>query len=117
MAAGACRPPHFSRRRMTVFLHATIEVNAAKMPLFLETIEKVVALVTKAGWKLNGAYVQRSGRMHTVIDLWELDDYNHYDRGIRAIGASPDAAAIGAALAESIKSETLVFLEKAPYMR
>jgi hypothetical protein len=52
-----------------------------------------------------------------VIDLWELEDLNHYDRGLKALGGEKNYAEIAAALAECIERETTVFLDRAHYMR
>jgi hypothetical protein len=101
---------------MSVFLQATLEVRAAGFVRFCETIGEIVPIVEAAGWRLDGAYVQRTGRLHTVIDLWELEDFNHLDRGIEAIRNHPRAAALQEALADTVISETLVFATKAPYM-
>ena len=102
---------------MAVYFQATIELRADAVETFLHTMEIVVPIAEKAGWKLTGAYMQRSGRLHTVIDIWELEDYNHYDRGLHAIAADPRFPQISAALAESIERETTVFMQKAPYLR
>ena len=102
---------------MSVYLHVTLEVHAAGMQKFMATMEEIVPIVEGAGWKLAGAYVQRTGRLNTVIDLWELDDYNHYGRGTGAIGKHPRARELVAALAETVQSETIVFADKAPYSR
>lgn len=102
---------------MGVFLHVTIEVHAAGMARFLSLMEELVPIAEGAGWKLKGAFLQRSGRLNNVIDLWELDDFNHFDRGIQAIATHPDSARLLATLAETVISETIVFADKAPYMR
>ncbi len=74
-------------------------------------------ILEAAGWRLAGAFVQRTGRLNTVIDLWELEDFNHYDRGIRALTGHVDFAGIAATLAETVRNETIVFADRAPYMR
>lgn len=101
---------------MSVYLHVTLEVHAAGMALFIETMEEAVQILEEAGWKLSGAFTQRTGRLNTVIDLWELDDLNHFDRGIKALVGHPRFPSISKALAESVKSETIVFADRAPYM-
>lgn len=100
---------------MAVYFQATIEVRAAGFAKFMETIARVVELAEGAGWELVGAYVQRSGRLQTVIDIWKLEDFNHFDRGMQALRESPQFAEIGAALAETVERETIVFLDAAPY--
>jgi len=101
---------------MSVHLHVTLEVHAAGMDLFVATMEEAVPILEDTGWKLRGAFTQRTGRLNTVIDLWELDDFNHFDRGIKALVGHPRFQSISKALAESVKSETIVFADRAPYM-
>lgn len=102
---------------MSVFLHATIEVRPGEFARFCQTMEEIVSIVEEAGWRLDRGFVQRTGRLYTVIDVWELEDFNHYDRGTQAIAAHPRGDAIREALAETVVSETVVFATKAPYMR
>ena len=102
---------------MSVYLHVTLEVRAGEMARFNALMDELVPIVEGAGWRLLGAFAQSTGRLNTVIDLWELHDLNHFDRGIAAIGAHPDAERLLATLAETVASETIVFAQKAPYMR
>ena len=68
------------------------------------------------GWKLSGAFVQRTGRLGNVIDLWELDDFQHYDRALQALMADPAFPAFRKVLSETVISETVVFADRASYM-
>ncbi|NWG52844.1 MAG: NIPSNAP family protein [Hydrogenophilaceae bacterium] len=101
---------------MSVHMHVTLEVRPGAMGAFCALMEELVPVVEAVGWRLQGAYVQNTGRLNTVIDLWELDDMNHYQRGVEAIGAHAEAARFLATLAETVQSETIVFAQKAPYM-
>jgi tRNA(Leu) C34 or U34 (ribose-2'-O)-methylase TrmL len=102
---------------MSVFLQATLEIRAGEFARFCQTMKEILPIVEGEGWKLDGAYVQRTGRLHTVIDLWELEDFNHFDRGVQAIATHARGTALQAALADTVISETVVFATKAPYMR
>lgn len=102
---------------MAIYAHATLEIRASEFDRFCRTMAELLTIVEAVGWKLAGGYVQRTGRLHTVIDLWELEDFNHFDRGIQAIAAHPRGDEIRAALAEAVIAETVVFATKAPYMR
>lgn len=102
---------------MAIYFQATIELRAEGAAKFFQTMETVLPIAVAAGWKLTGAYVQRTGRLHTVIDVWELEDFNHYDRGLQAIARHARFPEIAAALAETVERETTVFMERAPYMR
>ena len=102
---------------MSVYLHVTLEVRAAGLGRFLEAMEKTaVPFLEREGWRLAGAFVQRTGRLHTIIDLWELDDFQHYDRALKALAADPGFPAFSALLAETVISETIVFADRASYM-
>jgi hypothetical protein len=103
---------------MAVYMQATIEVRGAGMEKFLHAMAQLVAILEKdAGWKLSGGFIQTSGRLNTVIDLWELEDYSHYERGMGVLRGHPQFPGIAAALGETINYETVVFAVKAPYMR
>jgi hypothetical protein len=103
---------------MSVFLHVTLEIHAASLGRFLQGMEETaVPILEEAGWRLAGAFVQRSGRLGNVIDVWELDDYQHYDRGLRTFAARPEFAPFKKMLEEAVISETVVFCEPASYMR
>jgi hypothetical protein len=99
-----------------VYLQATLEVKAAGLSRFCDIMAETVAILEGQGWKLVGAFVQRTGRLHTVIDLWELEDFNHYDRALRALTAHPRFPHIKTVLEETVTTETVVFADKAPYM-
>ena len=102
---------------MSTYLHVTLEVNAAGMRRFVEVMSEVVAIMEGNGWKLAGAFIQRTGRLNTVIDLWELESFDHFDRALQAFRKHPRFPEIKAALDETVISETIVFADRAPYMR
>jgi hypothetical protein len=102
---------------MSVYLHVTLEVHATGLRRFLDGMENVaVPILEREGWRLAGAFVQRTGRLGNVIDLWELEDYQHYHRALAAFMAEDSFAAFSAMLAETVISETIVFAEPASYM-
>jgi hypothetical protein len=102
---------------MSVFLHVTLEVHAAQLARFMDAMGSVaVPILEREGWRLAGAFVQRSGRLGAVIDLWELDDFQHYDRALKVFGADPAFPAFKRMLEEAVISETVVFCDAAPYM-
>jgi hypothetical protein len=103
---------------MSVYLHVTLEIHAAGLGRFLAAMEETaVPILEREGWKLAGAFVQRTGRLGNVIDLWELDDFEHFDRGIQAFSARPEFPAFKKVLEETVISETIVFANAASYMR
>ena len=103
---------------MSVYLHVTLEVHAAGLARFLDGMARTaVPILEREGWRLAGAFVQRSGRLGNVIDLWELDDYQHYHRALAAFAAEQTFPAFKKMLEETVISETVVFAEPASYMR
>jgi hypothetical protein len=100
---------------LSVFLHVTLEVKAAGMTAFCGALAEAKTILEAEGWSLAGAYVQRTGRLNTVIDLWELADMNHFDRGLQGFVAHPRFAEIKQVLDETVNRETIVFAAKAPY--
>jgi hypothetical protein len=103
---------------MSVFCQITIELKAAaSVPRFYDIMEKVITIAEAEGWKLHGAFTHSTGRLYTIIDIWELDDYNHYGRGAKAIFQHSQFPEISAVFAETVDRETVVFLDRAPYSR
>ena len=102
---------------MSVYLHVTLEIHAAGLARFMEGMgETAVPFLEKQGWRLAGAWIQRTGRLGNVIDLWELEDFQHYDSALRAFAADPNFPTFRNMLTETVISETVVFIDKAPYM-
>ena len=103
---------------MSVYLHVTLEVRSAGLGRFLEAMDKTaVPFLESQGWRLAGAFIQRSGRLGTVIDLWELDSFQHYDTALQKLMADERFPAFKAVLDDTVISETVVFADKASYMR
>lgn len=102
---------------MSVYLHVTLEIHAAQLARFLDGMRQTaVPFLEREGWRLAGAFVQRSGRLGNVIDLWELEDFQHYDRALSAFAADPAFPDFKAMLEAAVISETVVFASPASYM-
>jgi hypothetical protein len=102
---------------MSVYLHVTLEIHASGLARFMDGMgNTAVPFLERQGWRLAGAWVQRTGRLGNVIDLWELEDFQHYDRALKAFAAEPGFPAFKDMLADTVISETVVFADKAPYM-
>lgn len=102
---------------MSVFVQATIHVRSAGMAKFAGAISQLVEIMESHGWKLSSAFISRTGRLNTVVDIWELDDFAHFDSALGKAITDPRFPAIKAALDETVEDETLVFLNKAPWAR
>ena len=102
---------------MSVFLHVTLEIHAAGLSRFMTAMaDTAVPFLKGQGWRLRGAFVQRTGRLGNVIDLWELDDFQHYDVALKAFYAEPGFDDFKRVLEETVISESVVFADRAPYM-
>jgi hypothetical protein len=100
---------------MSIFLQATLEIDGAGYARFVQAMARWVPIIEESGWKLNAAYMHRTGRLNTVIDIWELEDLAHMDRGFAHLMSHPDFAQFKQVLDETVKSETLVLLQKFSY--
>lgn len=100
---------------MSIYMQSTLELKTGSLTRFSETMTRVLPIMEGAGWKLRAAIVQYCGRLHTVIDVWELDDLNHYERGLGVLMAHEAFPAIEQALSETVQRETVVFGPAAPY--
>jgi hypothetical protein len=103
--------------RVSTFIHVIQEVKASGPPKFLETMGEATTLLEGWGWKQHGAFVQRTGRLNTVIDVWELQNFYQFDEVLKKFVAHPRFPAIKAVLDEAVTSETIVFADKVSYMR
>lgn len=102
---------------MSVYVHVTLEVKAACAARFVEAMGEIVPLLESWGWKLTGAFMQRTGKLNTIIDLWEIDDHNHFDTVLKKFAAHPRFPALKAVLDDTVTSETIVFANKLDYRR
>lgn len=100
---------------MSIYLIATIQVAPGQFARFSKVMGEVQAAVETAGWKLVSALAHRTGRLNTVIDVWELDDMAHFSAGMASVAGSPDFARISATLAEVVAEETLNFADRITY--
>jgi NIPSNAP len=101
---------------MPAYFQATIELHAEHVDSFCQVMRRIVPIVEAAGWKLLDGFLQCTGRLNTAIDIWELPDMNHYERGLQALAEHPDFAEISALLARAVQRETVAFMNRASYL-
>jgi hypothetical protein len=102
---------------MSIYMQSTIELNGAGFVAFLEAMPQAVEFLEKTvGWRLAGAFMQQTGRLYTIVDLWELRDMNHYHSGLQQLAAAPFYPQFKAVLDVAVQRETIVLLDRAPYM-
>ena len=101
---------------MAAYFQATIELRAEHVDNFCQVMRRIVPIVEDAGWELLDSFLQSTGRLNTAIDIWELPDMNHYERGLRALTEHPAFVEISAVLVRAVQRETIVFMSRAPYL-
>ena len=100
---------------MSVYLQATISATPGKLPQLLELLKKeLIPIMEAQGWRMAGCFTGISGPLNTIIDLWELEDLEHFRRGIKGFTEHPEFASIAARLSEWVQEEVLHFLEPVP---
>ena len=96
-----------------VYMKAEIIVRPGLINAMLDLLSKRMfpILEAKGGWRMCGCFVQRTGRINTLVDVWELEDYGHFERGYAIFRNDPDYPAIRADLDRFVESETIVFMD------
>jgi len=100
-----------------VYLHVTLKVVQSEVENFYAAMEKAVPIIEELGWKFIGAWVDRVGRLNTVIDLWELEDANMYWRVMKEFSERPEYPAFKEVLEKSVEEEVVHMMDKVPYGR
>lgn len=100
-----------------VYLHVTLKVIQSEVGNFYGAMEKAVPILEELGWKFVGAWVDRVGRLNTVIDLWELEDANMYWTVLKEFSKHPEHPAILAVFDTAIEEEVVHMMDKVPYAR
>ena len=100
---------------MSVYMQSTLTCSGSGFPRFMKAITEIKDIVEAEGWRLDRAFVQRTGRLFVVIDIWELKDYNAYEEVLSAFRTHERFDALKKILDDSLISEEIVFLDKAPY--
>jgi hypothetical protein len=96
-----------------IYLKAEITVRANDLANLLDLFRKrfFPILERDGGWRLVGCFAQRTGRINTLVDIWELDNYAHFETGYTAFTAHPDYPEIRQALNDWVETETILFME------
>ncbi len=91
-----------------MFMHSTIEVASDQAAAFDAVMAEIVAHQEAFGWKLRAAFVQITGQLGTYVDIWEVEDAGHYERGLRALRTHPEFPRLKSVLAAAVRRETVV---------
>lgn len=98
-----------------IFMKAEITVNSGCLqPMIALLKTKVVPIMESSGaWTLEGCFVQRTGRLGTIVDLWRLESYAAFDKGFAVFRGHADYPDIREKLDRYVETETLIFMEAA----
>jgi hypothetical protein len=100
-----------------IYMQSIIEVRPEHGAAFNELMKELVAFQEQdQGWKLLTAYVQFTGVLSTYVDIWEMEDAAHYQRGLFGLRSHPDFDRIRAALATCVIRETITLGAPAAYV-
>jgi len=96
-----------------VYMKAEIGVRPGMVPAMLDLLTSRIfpILEGKGGWQMCGCFLQRTGRLNTIVDLWKLEDYGHFERAYAIFREDPDYPEIRLLLDQYVESETLVFMD------
>ena len=94
-------------------MKAEIIVRPGQLSAMLDLLGRrmVPIFEAKGGWRLCACFVQRTGRLNTIVDIWELEDYGHFERGYAVFRDDPEYPAVRADLDRFVESETIVFMD------
>lgn len=98
-----------------MYLIATLELSYSGVQTFFEIAPLVRSLMEKRGCKMLHAMLQDTGRLNTIVHIWELRDANQYFEAVTSLKTDPAFAEILAALSRSVVDERLVFAQETPY--
>lgn len=99
-----------------IFLQSTIEVRPEHAAAFHEVMKEIVAFQQdEQGWRLNAGIAQFTGTLSTYIDIWEMEDAAHFQRGLFALRSHPEIGRIREVLSKAVIRETLVLGAPAPF--
>lgn len=98
-----------------LYVLAELELSYAGLPTFMAAAPILREAAEAQGWVLENALVTATGRVNTVIHLWQIRDSAHYFEVIEQLAAHPRIGEIYAALCAAVVNETIRFLSPAAY--
>jgi hypothetical protein len=100
---------------MAVYLIAQLELSYAGVQDFIAVAPKVRAAMEERGCNMIHAFMQQTGRLNTVVHIWQLADANSYMAAVEDLRQSSEIGVILEALAKSVVNETLTFASALSY--
>ncbi|WP_439534413.1 NIPSNAP family protein [Polymorphobacter sp.] len=94
------------------YMKAEITIQPGHLPAMLELLQTRIFPIMESGtWRLVGCFVQRTGRLNTIVDLWEMDSLADFDTTYAIFRGHPDYPEIRVLLDTYVETETLVFMD------
>jgi hypothetical protein len=99
---------------MSVYLHTEIQVRPGHLPDMLHLLEHEIKPTMEAeGWKMLGCFQGISGPRNFILNLWELEDLEHFRRAYASsLGKLLPSDTLRTKLSQWVERETLTFFEK-----
>lgn len=96
-----------------LYLKAEITVNPGDLqPMLALLNDRIFPIMEGQGsWRMMGCFVQRTGRLNTIVDLWQMDDYADFSATYDVFRGHADYPEIRVLLDRYVETETLVFME------
>lgn len=99
---------------MPAYLHAEIHVRPGHMNDMLALLEHTLKPMLEAeGVKMLACYTTITGQRNTIIDIWEMDDMEHFRAAYgRSLGKLAPDNDVRAKLDRWVEHETLTFMDR-----
>jgi len=98
---------------MPVYLHASLRIAPGKLQAMLDLLrDDLIPIMEAQGWRILGCFTNISGARNTILDLWELNNLDHFKQGYKGFMEHARFAAIKGRIDEFVVEETLTFLDR-----
>lgn len=98
-----------------IYIHATLKVRIGGYERFAEAMARQVPVLESYGWKLEGGWVTKLGRVYTVIHIWKLPDANTFFEATAQWRETTAYQEFRAVTADVLEDEVLSLVGKTPY--
>jgi hypothetical protein len=98
--------------RSMIYLKSEIEIRPGRISEMLDLLKLRIfpILEGKGGWKVMGCFVQQTGQLNTIVDIWALDDFGHFERAYSIFREDPEYPEIRRFLDTYVEKERLIFM-------
>lgn len=97
-----------------IYLKAEITIHPGHIAAMLDLLTKRIfpIMENKGSWQMMGCFVQRTGRLNTIVDIWAMDSYADFTGTYEVFRNDPDYPEIRTLLDTYVETETLVFMDR-----